>query len=75
MGERPLALVVLNVDFVGKISERELRNFAVKGIESSGLSRHSILLQCQFVDTLIKTSVGKINKREMRETYTQTAEM
>ena len=67
-GERPLALVVVKPEFEGRISEHALRNFAAHLVESTGISRHSVLLQVRFVKALAKTSVGKINKREMRET-------
>ena len=67
-GERPLALVVLKPDYDGKVSEHALRNFAAHLIASTGISRHGKLLQVRFVKALAKTSVGKINKREMRET-------
>ena len=67
-GERPLALVVLKPDHEGKVSEHALRNFAAHLIESTGISRHGKLLLVRFVKALAKTSVGKINKREMRET-------
>lgn len=66
-GERPLALVVLKPDFVGKLSEHALRNQAAKQVDESGTSRHGVLLQVQFVEALARTSVGKINKRAMRE--------
>ncbi|WP_263769827.1 fatty acid--CoA ligase [Propionivibrio soli] len=68
-GERPVALVVLKPEFEGKVTEHALRNFAAHLIETTGVSRHGILLQVRFVKALIKTSVGKINKREMREKY------
>ncbi|MBS1229011.1 MAG: acyl-CoA synthetase (AMP-forming)/AMP-acid ligase [Proteobacteria bacterium] len=67
-GERPLALVVLKADCEGRISEHAVRNFSAHLIESTGISRHGKLLQVRFVKALAKTSVGKINKREMRET-------
>ncbi len=67
-GERPLALVVLKPDYDGQVSEHALRNYAAHLIESTGISRHGKLLQVRFVKALAKTSVGKINKREMRET-------
>ena len=67
-GERPLALVVLKPDHEGKVSEHTLRNFAAHLIASAGISRHGKLLLVRFVKSLAKTSVGKINKREMRET-------
>jgi len=68
-GERPLALVVLKPEFEGQIKEHVLRNFAAHAIEASGISRYGVLLQVSFVKSLVKTSVGKINKREMRETW------
>lgn len=67
-GERPLALVVLKPDYDGRVSEHAIRNFAAHLVESTGISRHGVLLQIRFVKALAKTSVGKINKREMRET-------
>ena len=67
-GERPLALVVLKPDYEGKVTEHAIRNFAAHRIEATGISRHGVLLQIRFVRELAKTSVGKINKREMRET-------
>ena len=66
-GERPLALVVLKPDYEGKVTEHAIRNFAAHRIEATGISRHGVLLQVRFVRELAKTSVGKINKREMRE--------
>lgn len=66
-GERPLALVVLKPECEGKITEHAIRNFAAHLIETTGVSRHGVLLQVNFVKALLKTSVGKINKREMRE--------
>jgi len=72
-GERPLALVVLKPEFEGKVSEHAIRNFAAHLVDTTGISRHSVLLQVRFVKALTKTSVGKINKREMRETLGKPA--
>jgi fatty-acyl-CoA synthase len=66
-GERPVALVVLKPDYVGKVSEYDIRAYAVHLIDVTHISRHGILLQVRFVKELIKTSVGKLNKRAMRE--------
>lgn len=68
-GERPLALVVLKPDFEGRVSESAIRHFAARLVETTGISRHGVLLQVRFVKALAKTSVGKINKREMRESF------
>ena len=67
-GERPLALVVLKPEFDGKVTEHAIRNFTAHLVETTGISRHGVLLQVAFVKTLAKTSVGKISKRELRET-------
>jgi len=65
-GERPMALVLLKNEFVGQVTEHVLRNYAAHEIEAAGISRYGILLQVRFVKTLVKTSVGKMNKRLMR---------
>jgi fatty-acyl-CoA synthase len=65
-GERPLALVVLKPEFLEQITEHALRNYAAHAIETAGISRYGVLLQVSFVKTLVKTSVGKMNKRLMR---------
>jgi fatty-acyl-CoA synthase len=51
------------------VSEHEIRNFSARLIESTGVSRYGVLLQVQFVDVLPRTSVGKLNKRAMREEH------
>lgn len=66
-GERPLALVLLKPEYVGKLTEHTLRNYSANAIEASGISRYGVLLQIRFVKSLPKTSVGKMNKRLMRE--------
>jgi len=61
-GERPLALVLLKPEFIGQVTEHALRNYAAHAIEAAGVSRYGVLLQVSFVKTLVKTSVGKMNK-------------
>ena len=68
-GQRPMALVVLKPDFEGRVTESAIRHFAAHLVETTGISRHGVLLQVRFVKSLAKTSVGKINKREMRESF------
>lgn len=68
-GEKPLALIVKKAD--AEVSEKELlqhiRGFIDKGI----ISKQVVLLKVQFVAAIDKTSVGKINKRALREKYQQ----
>ena len=67
-GEKPLALVVKKTE--SDISEKDLlqhiRGFIDKGI----ISKQLVLLKVKFIDTIDKTSVGKINKRLLREKHT-----
>jgi len=66
-GERPLALVVKEADStLGDVDlKAHLKGFADKGI----ISRYGIPERILFIDKLPRTSVGKINKKELRERY------
>jgi fatty-acyl-CoA synthase len=66
-GEIPVGLVVLKKD--QKATEKELsahvKNYADKGV----LPREAFLIKIRFVDSIDKTSVGKINKVALRAKY------
>jgi len=68
-GERPLALVVKRSSDTNGVSETaitdHLKVFADKGI----ISKYGIPEKIIFTDSIPKTSVGKINKKELRERY------
>jgi fatty-acyl-CoA synthase len=70
-GEKPLALIVKKPE--SEISEKELilhiRGFIDKGI----ISKQTILLKVKFVEAIDKTSIGKINKRLLREKHTKNS--
>jgi fatty-acyl-CoA synthase len=72
-GERPLALVVKDADQAGRLGEADIKAhleaFATKGF----ISKYGIPEKIQFVDHLAKTSVGKIDKKGLRETYARLA--
>jgi fatty-acyl-CoA synthase len=67
-GERPMALVVKDAKANG-LTDTEIKThlkvFADKGV----ISKYGIPEKILFVDKLAKTSVGKINKKELREKY------
>ncbi|HIC7209513.1 fatty acid--CoA ligase [Burkholderia stabilis] len=68
-GERPLALVVLADEYVGRVDSAELQAH-VKQVADRGLiSRYAVPERLLIVDAIEKTSVGKINKRVLRERY------
>jgi fatty-acyl-CoA synthase len=68
-GERPLALVVKRSPDANGVSDAAIKDhlkvFADKGV----ISRYGIPEKILFIDSIPKTSVGKINKKELREQY------
>lgn len=68
-GERPLALVVLqpgqSADGTEKELKQHLKCFADKGI----ISPYAVPDHVEFVSSLPKTSVGKLNKKFVRQQY------
>jgi fatty-acyl-CoA synthase len=66
-GERPLALVVIDPSKV--ISEKELLLHAKEFIKKGIMARESMLLKIKFVDSINKTSIGKVDKKELRKKY------
>jgi fatty-acyl-CoA synthase len=66
--ERPMAIVVLKPGHTttAEAIKVHLRDFAAKGL----LSSYAVPEQVRFVDALPRTSVGKLNKRMLREGFT-----
>ncbi len=66
-GERPLAVVV---PMPGeKITEDELREHLMKFVEEGKITKWAVPDRFVFVEELPKTSVGKINKRELKTKF------
>lgn len=70
-GERPIALVLLKPEFQDTTNESALRKHVAKNADKGGVSRFALLVNIIFVEGLLKTSVGKTNKREMRNQVNQ----
>ncbi|MGW8320455.1 MAG: AMP-binding enzyme, partial [Thermodesulfobacteriota bacterium] len=68
-GERPLALVVLKEEYEGKIGEEELKAFFTKFYEDGTIPKYGVPNRIVITDSILKTSVGKINKKDLRKTY------
>ena len=68
-GERPHALVVARADWRGRLSADDVRECVDVAVASGSLPRYAIPERVTLVDALDKTSVGKINKRALRERY------
>lgn len=64
-GERPLALVVLKAGQVATADD--IREVVRQSAAEGHISRYAVPDQVRFVDALARTSVGKLNKKALRE--------
>ena len=69
-GERPLALVVLKPDPASQIDVAAIRALVLAAAEDGVISKYGVPDRIEFVPSLARTSVGKLNKRAMRENFT-----
>jgi fatty-acyl-CoA synthase len=65
-GERPLALLVLKSPMSEDDVKGHVSQFAIRGV----ISQWAVPSRVLFVDALDKTSVGKLDKKLMRQKYT-----
>lgn len=68
-GERPIAVIVPMPN--EKPSEEELKQFLMKFVEEGKITKWSIPDKFEIVDSLPKTSVGKIDKKVLRDIYSK----
>lgn len=68
-GERPLALVVLMDGLEDLPSKKDLLALLHEYTDTGVISKQVILTRVKFVNAIDKTSVGKINKKYLREKY------
>lgn len=68
-GERPMALVVLKEEYKGKISQEDIRNHFMRFVEEGVITKWAVPDKIGFLDMLPKTSVGKLDKKVMRQQY------
>lgn len=69
-GERPLLFVVLKPEPKGKVGKEDLKQFMSKFAEQGKLSKYAVPDRFEFVDALPKTSVGKLDKKVLRQART-----
>ncbi|MEA3092317.1 MAG: hypothetical protein QOJ04_3659 [Caballeronia sp.] len=66
-GERPVALVVLKEG--AAVTEDDIKQHVLSFSASGNISKYAVPQIVKFVDALGKTSVGKINKKWLREQF------
>jgi fatty-acyl-CoA synthase len=65
-GERPMALVVLKPGAEKEASADDLKAFFAKYAQDGVIPKYGVPDRVEIVDTIAKTSVGKINKKQLR---------
>ena len=70
-GERPLMIVTLKSGFKEKVSAEDLKQFMKKWAEEGKLPSYGVPDRYEFIDQIPKTSVGKLDKKELRKMYSQ----
>lgn len=68
-GERPLALVVCDPKISPSPTEGDIRAYMMTYADKGIISKYGVPQKILFVDALARTSVGKINKKELRAKY------
>ena len=69
-GERPVVLIVRVADPQPALDADTVRNHLQGFVDSGALSKWALPERIEFVESIAKTSVGKINKKLLRTEYT-----
>jgi fatty-acyl-CoA synthase len=67
-GERPLALIVLKAESADQVTERDIQAH-IKAVADRGVISKWAVPDVRFVDALERTSVGKLDKKVLRQKY------
>jgi fatty-acyl-CoA synthase len=70
-GERPLALIVVKPDYANTITEDEIKAHVQRYADKGVVSKWAVPNRVRSVSALDKTSVGKLDKRALRQKYAQ----
>ncbi len=70
-GESPMALVVPKPEFEDKVTEEELKEHYKRFVDEGVIPKYGIPKRILIVDAIAKTSVGKLNKKELRKQFGQ----
>lgn len=68
-GERPMMIVVLKPEFNGKVTAEDLKRHMKQAAQDGKLPKYGVPDRYEFVDEIAKTSVGKLDKKLMRQIY------
>jgi len=69
--ERPMALIVLKESYKGKVTSDDIKKYFQKFVDNKTISKWAVPDRIEFVDSIPKTSVGKLDKKVMRKMYAE----
>jgi fatty-acyl-CoA synthase len=70
-GERPLMLVTLKPDYLGKVTPEDLKQFMKQAAADGKIPKYGVPEKYVFTDSIPKTSVGKLDKKVLRKEHGQ----
>jgi fatty-acyl-CoA synthase len=68
-GERPLMIIALKPTYKGKTTAADLKQFLESFASAGKIPKYGIPDKFVFVDSIPKTSVGKLDKKVLRKEY------
>jgi fatty-acyl-CoA synthase len=68
-GERPVMFVVLKTEFKDRVKSEDIRDFLMGFSASGRIPKYGVPDRVEILERLPKTSVGKINKVELRKVF------
>jgi fatty-acyl-CoA synthase len=68
-GERPMALIVLKPEARGTMTEQDIRAHLMRYVQDQQISKYAVPDRVLFVEAIEKTSVGKLDKKLLRQKY------
>ena len=68
-GERPLVLIVPVAEAEASITAEAIRQHVAQFVEAGDISKWAVPDRVEFIDAIAKTSVGKIDKKLLRNQY------
>ena len=68
-GERPMMIVTLRPEYKGKISAEDFKTYMLEFAKQGKLPKYGVPDRYEFVESIAKTSVGKLDKKVLRKQF------
>ncbi len=68
-GERPMMIVTLTPEYKGKISAADFKAYMLESAKQGKLPKYGVPDRYEFVESIAKTSVGKLDKKVLRKQF------